>query len=162
MAYYLFLGVISRFVPHPANFTPIGALILHKSKTSKKTALALSLAIMLISDIFLGFSFSSIFVYLGMMSYVLWGKLMDKKLGFIYAPILGSISFFVISNFGVWLGPWYDNSLAGLSQCYINAIPFFQNTLIADLSFTIAIYGLSILHKVIKEKYGKRIVSTTV
>jgi hypothetical protein len=152
---FLFLGVISRFLPHAPNFTPIGALALHSSKKKIYTGLLLALAIMAISDIFLGFSFASPFVYLGMASYALWGRYIDRRFGVIYAPILGSISFFIISNFGVWLGPWYEHSLAGLVKCYVLALPFFQNTLLSDLSFTILIFAF--LKIIVKIKQGGKI-----
>ena len=102
---FLFLGVISRFIPHAPNFTPIGALVLNGSKKKVWIGAVLAIAIMAISDVILGFSFASPFVYLGMASYALFGRLLKKRFGIITAPILGSISFFIISNFGVWLGP---------------------------------------------------------
>lgn len=52
----------------------------------------------------------------------------------------GSISFFLISNFGSWLDPAmgdYEKSFGGLVTCYINAIPFFRNTLSSDLVFSV-------------------------
>ena len=148
---FLFLGVISRFLPHAPNFTPIGAFILHTSKKKIYTGTLLALAIMLISDTLLGFSFASPFVYLGMASYALWGRYIGQRFGIIYAPILGSISFFVISNFGVWLGPWYEHNLAGLIKCYILALPFFQNTLLSDLFFAISIFVLAKIVTKIKQ-----------
>ena len=45
---------------------------------------------------------------------------------------MGSLLFFVISNFGVWfLGNLYTPDLNGLINCYILAIPFFKNTIIS-------------------------------
>lgn len=148
---FLFLGVISRFIPHAPNFTPVGALVLFSSRKKLWYGILLAVLIMVISDILLGFSFASPFVYLGMASYALFGRLYRQKFGILYAPILGSISFFIISNFGVWLGPWYEHSLPGLLRCYVLATPFFQNTLISDLLFTILIFIIIRVYKKIKE-----------
>lgn len=148
---FLFLGVISRLIPHPANFTPVGALILNSSKNKPWHGVFLAVSIMIISDIFLGFSFASPFVYLGMASYALFGKILNKKFGVLLAPVLGAISFFLISNFGVWLGPWYEHSLNGLISCYILALPFFQNTILGDIFFTILIFATLKMYQVAKE-----------
>jgi len=148
---FLFLGVISRFLPHAPNFTPIGALVLRGSKDRVWAGVGVGIAIMVISDTLLGFSFASPFVYLGMASYALFGRLIKKRFGIIAAPIFGSISFFVISNFGVWLGPWYEHSLAGFIKCYTLALPFYQNTLLSDLFFTILIFVSATIFKEIKQ-----------
>lgn len=151
---FLFLGVISRFLPHAPNFAPIGALILHSSKKRVLTGVIVAVLVMIISDTLLGFSFASPFVYIGMASYALFGKLIGKRFGLIAAPVLGSILFFLISNFGVWLGPWYDHGLAGLVRCYSLAIPFYQNTLLSDVAFTVGIYVFAIIVKAVKLKGG--------
>lgn len=147
MAYFLFLGIISRFLPHPANFTPIGSFILFGSKKNWIYGSILGLIIMISSDLILGFSHASPFVYIGMLSYSAWGFLLKKRFGHIYAPLLGSTSFFIISNLGVWMGPWYENNLQGLIQCYTMALPFFKNTLISDLAYTNVIYLVVLFYK---------------
>ena len=54
--------------------------------------------------------------------------------------ILYIILFFIISNFGVWLtGSLYQQSLEGLIQCYIMALPFFTNTLLSTIIFALLI-----------------------
>jgi hypothetical protein len=37
----------------------------------------------------------------------------------------GSISFFIISNFGSWVA-YYPQSWEGLTECYVSALPFFR------------------------------------
>jgi len=154
MAFYLsvFVCVVARLIPHPANFTPLGSLILLNSKKSSLwQGIALALIVMIISDIFLGFSFASIFVYLGFISYALWGRI--KKLHAVFAAVFASISFFLISNFGVWLGPWYPHNLSGLLNCFINAIPFYRNTIISDALFVIVFLLLGKVYFTLKKKY---------
>ena len=56
---------------------------------------------------------------------------------------IGSLIFFIISNFGVWvlgspgvLDLPYEKNLNGLVECYILAIPFFGNTFLSTLIFS--------------------------
>ncbi|MCC9609697.1 hypothetical protein LOC68_03905 [Blastopirellula sp. JC732] len=64
------------------------------------------------------------------------------------ASVVGSVLFFLISNFAVWaasatgLGlPMYEATLVGLGECYAAALPFFRYTLTGDLVFNGAIFG---------------------
>ena len=66
---------------------------------------------------------------------------MNFKNLFIYG-FIGSLIFFIISNFGVWaLGSpgvydiVYEKNLNGLVECYILAIPFFGNTFLSTVIF---------------------------
>lgn len=140
----LILAVASRLIPHPANFIPLGAFtIFAGSKLGKNYALVFVLSTMLITDIFLGFSFVSVFVYLGMTSYFVASYLIKKGYLSIFIAVLsGTTGFFIISNFGVWLGPWYPHTLPGLLNCYTLALPFFRNTFAADITFSVATFGL--------------------
>jgi len=148
------LGVISRLIPHWPNFVPIGSIgIFASNKKGILTSALIVLAVMVITDIFLGFSFVSFFVYTGMLSYVFWGQLSRRgTLGMLGAPIGGSISFFIISNLGVWLGPWYTHDLTGFIRCFTLAIPFYKFTLFSDIIFTAAIFAIYAL--VVKYKTG--------
>ena len=149
----LILTVVSRFIPHAANFTAVGGITIFASKNiGVKNAIILTLISAIICDIFLGFSFASIFVYAGMIGYAVFGKFISNKLSYIYVPVIGSIFFFLISNFGVWLGPWYQHNLSGLISCFVSAIPFFKNTLISDIVFTISIFSFVAIYKKIKEE----------
>jgi hypothetical protein len=44
----------------------------------------------------------------------------------------------------MWLAPHslYSHTLGGLFTCYVAAIPFFRNTLLADLLFTAVFFAL--------------------
>ena len=56
----------------------------------------------------------------------------------IVLSFIGALTFFIISNFGVWIsGSYYDISTQGLLNCYIMAIPFFTNTLLSTLFFAV-------------------------
>tara|TARA_R100000027_G_C2223430_1_gene86808 strand:+ start:31 stop:513 length:483 start_codon:yes stop_codon:yes gene_type:complete len=141
------LAVLTRLIPHPPNVAPITAIALFGGSRfdDKKMAFLLPLLCMFISDIFLGFSVITPFVYLSfmMISYI---GINSKKIS--NGTILGSSTlFFLLTNFGVWmLG--YPFTLAGLVSCYTMALPFFVNTIIGDLFFTHALsYSFSTIKK---------------
>ena len=135
------IAAISRFVPHPPNFTPIIAMGLFSGfylKKNKQLALLLPLSAMILSDIFLGFHLISLFVYFSLAAITAVGFLISNKNKFLAlfpATVGSSLLFFIISNFGVFI-IGYPNNLAGFIACYTAAIPFFQNSLFADVLFT--------------------------
>lgn len=60
------------------------------------------------------------------------------------STVFASISFFVVSNFGVWF-EWnmYPKTLSGLASCYVAAIPFFRNSVVAELLCSILLFSLA-------------------
>jgi hypothetical protein len=136
---FILIAAIIRLFPHMPNVTPITAMALFSGVyfTNKKYAFIVPILAMLISDIFIGFSTISIFVYL---AFILVGFIgvKSKKMS-ITTVLISSISFFVITNFGVWL-IGYPKTLAGLMECYTLAIPFFRNSLIGDVLFSAIMY----------------------
>lgn len=57
--------------------------------------------------------------------------------------LLGSVLFFVVTNFSAWLVDHdYPRTLNGLGQCYFKGLPFFRNTVAGDLLFTGVFFGL--------------------
>jgi len=103
IAIIMLAAVLTRLVPHLPNFTPVTAIALFGGLyiSNKILAYALPLIIMFISDIFLGFSSITLFVYSGFMLVTLIGTL--RKKSNILTIFMGSLSFFIVTNFGVWL-----------------------------------------------------------
>jgi hypothetical protein len=63
------------------------------------------------------------------------------------AGLLAAISFFVVSNVGVWCLPHegmylYPRTIAGLMDCFTQAIPFARGTFLGDIGFTLAFFGM--------------------
>lgn len=63
------------------------------------------------------------------------------------AGLLAAVSFFVVSNVGVWCLPHegmylYPRTLAGLVDCFTQAIPFAKGTFYGDIGFTLAFFGM--------------------
>ena len=135
-------AVLTRLVPHLPNFTPITAIALFGGLyiSNRLLAYALPLFIMAVSDAFLGFYSITIFVYAAFMIVTLIGT--KRKKPSILTIFLGSLSFFIVTNFGVWLTGSYGYTLSGLVNCYILAIPFFGYSLISTLIFSVAIETL--------------------
>jgi hypothetical protein len=142
------LAVLTRWLPHPPNIAPITAIALFGGSRfdNKWLAFSLPLLCMFISDLFLGFSMISMFVYLSFMMISIIG-INSKKIS--NGTIFGSsLLFFLITNFGVFL-LGYPQTIQGLISCYTLALPFFVNTLIGDFGFT---YGLNYSFETAKQK----------
>ena len=50
-----------------------------------------------------------------------------------------NLIFFLITNFGVWVGGSYGYNFSGLASSYFLALPFFGYTIISTLLFSILI-----------------------
>jgi len=149
MAYFLILAaVLLRLVPHLPNFAPITAMaIFGGTYLNKKTAVLVPLGAMLISDYFIGFYNPAVMVsvYLSfMISGILglWLRRRKNVSNTIYAALLASIQFYALTNFAVWaFGTMYPPTPTGLLTSYINALPFFRNTLLGDLFYVGILFG---------------------
>ena len=153
IALIIFLISLSRIFPHPPNFTPILALAIFGGAYLPNRIVALSLPIlaMFLSDVIIGFH-SQIFAVYGsiiLLSYL--GNMVEKKniLNLTITGIAGSLIFFIVTNFSVWLGgKLYPLNIDGLIQCYTMAIPFFHNTLISTFIFLAVLFtGYSLIEK---------------
>ena len=132
---FVILAVLVRLIPHPPNFTPIIALALFGSTTFKNKWLGLILPLlaMTISDLYLGFYSISIWVYSSFFLISLLGRYWKKIK--VTNLIISSLLFFIITNFGVWLGG-YPKTIEGFLLCYTMAIPFFINSILGNLFFS--------------------------
>ena len=160
-----FFAVAGRFFPHLPNFTPVGALALFAGvyiAPKTKWALCLPLAVLFISDLFIGFYEMQIMalVYGSFLAYGALGLLVSQKknpLAIIAGTFGGALMFFFITNFGVWaFSSLYEKSFAGLMNAYLLAIPFFRATLLGDLFYTGLFFGA---YEVISRYEGSRIFS---
>jgi hypothetical protein len=150
-----FSAAAMRLIPHPPNVTPIAAVALFGGVyfTNKKTALLVPMVAMYLSDLVLGFFFYYFGWFHGLMPFVYTSFVVTVCLGFLVrrrltpltvggAALIGSVLFFIVTNFGVWLvNNLYPKTLAGLLSCYLAAIPFFRNTLAGDAVYTLVLFG---------------------
>lgn len=141
----LFLGILSRWMPHSPNFTPVIALALFGGVyLSRRQALWVPLALMAVSDLILGlhptmpFTWGSVLLISGI---GLWLRQHKRVVTVLGTSLFSAILFFVVTNFGSWLA-MYSLTMAGLQQCYVAAIPFFRNTWVSALVYSGVLFGL--------------------
>ncbi len=142
----LVLALLSRFLPHPPNFTPILAIALFGGAIfkSKKIALAVPILAVFISDLVLGLHESMIAVYLCLGVFMYMGMKINRKSGKSVTTnaIASAIIFFIVTNFTVWaFGGIYEQSLNGLMLAYTSAIPFFNWNLLSTMLFSGVLFG---------------------
>jgi hypothetical protein len=153
LAGMILIAAFTRLIPHPPNFTAIGAMALFGGAyfSRKSLAFAVPLIAMFFSDMIIGFHQGMYAVYLSFIFIVMIGLTLKnkKKAGNVFlASVSASVLFFVITNFAQWLSyPLYSKDIAGLIACYVAAIPFFHYTLLGDLFFVGALFGLFELAK---------------
>lgn len=147
-------GAIARLLPHPPNFAPVGATsVFAGARLPVWQAYLIPLVLMAVSDPIiyasygLPFSFRSrAWVYASFLISVAIGRTLRRttnagRIGI--ALFLSSLQFFLITNFGSWLGnPVYAQNAAGLASSYIAALPFFGWTLLSDFAYAAAFFGL--------------------
>jgi len=149
----IFLSLaLSRFIPHPPNFTSLIALSFYVPVLLGISYIPVLILSFAITDIFIGyhtgtfFTWGSVFL-IGIISHFFHKNLISRMSG----ALLGALIFFIITNFGVWLSGMYGMSIAGLILTYSMAIPFFAYTVISTLCFSAFI---EICYKILRNKYN--------
>jgi len=159
------LAALSRLLPLPPNFAPIEAVALFGGAlfASRRLAFLVPLAAMLLSDVVLGFARGATYLdyftttgYLPsllanyvciaatvLLAFGLRGRINGTRvLGY---SLAGSVLFFLVSNFAVWLTafavPGYPACSAGLVPCYVAALPFFKTTVLSTLFYSALLFG---------------------
>ncbi|MEZ4896904.1 MAG: DUF6580 family putative transport protein [Saprospiraceae bacterium] len=167
------IGVVSRLIPHMHNFTPLGGIALFSAAYIGKRhwSLLVPLFTLWISDVFLnnfvyseyvtgwnrwfGFGWS----YLGFAMIVGLGWLLLQKINLtrvLGSALTASVLFFLLSNFGVWLGStMYPPTGEGLMLCYAAGIPFFWKSVLGTVGFSLVFfstYEWATSHRLLWEK----------
>jgi hypothetical protein len=154
----IFAAAAMRLIPHWPNFTPIAAMALFGGAyfNRKYLAFLVPLLAMLLSDLVLGFHTTMIAVYIAFSITVMIGFTIAKKprvWNIALASVASTIIFFFITNFASWLGsPMYPQTFGGLLESYgaglvflndgSHGISFFLNSLLGDLFYTTALFGV--------------------
>ena len=149
------IRVLAANVNHMANITPLGPLSTFSgSRLRSWFAVFVPLTVMVVSDALLNVLYGKKafdpFVYACYGLNVFWGWLFIRRITPVRVggvALLASVQFFLITNFGVWLGSeglvgQYEKSLAGLMLCYTEGIPFFFRTLTGELGYSALFFGL--------------------
>jgi hypothetical protein len=143
----IFAAAISRLVPHPANFAPIGAMALFSgAHADRRIAFLLPFLAMFGSDLVIGLHSELPFVYGCFAINVLMGCWLRQRRSFLNvcaATLACALLFYVVTNFGVWLmqDGTYPKTAAGLATCYVAALPYFERSLLGDYFYTAVMFG---------------------
>jgi hypothetical protein len=153
------LGSLVRLAPHPWNLSPSYAVeIFAGARLRAWHAFALALGIRGLCDLLIylfpfpgqegtaRFYLSFLpWVYLSVVLNVVLGRLVRNtetswKIGGV--TLLAALQFFVITNFGTWIGSEiYPKNATGLLECYLAALPWFRNQFISYLVFVPVLFG---------------------
>ncbi len=151
---YVLAAIVLRVLPHPWNMTPLGAMFLFGGANfrSKRDSLLIPLAALVVSDYavihflyggkyswFSPYTWAG-FLLVGIIGWTLRSNSRWTRIAL--ASLAGSAVFFLVSNFGVWVG-WklYPLTFAGLVDCYVAALPFFRNSVLGDLAYAALMFG---------------------
>ncbi len=158
---FIVIACFCRFFPHILNFSPIAAIALFGGVYFKsiKWAVIAPISCLFVTDLIMqgqflmgtaeypGFYSSIWAVYLSFMLVVGLGVLLKNKLNagsLLLTSIVGSILFFLVTNFGSWLA-LHDlypvKNIESLMYSYQMGLPFFRGTLLGDLFFNGVLFG---------------------
>ena len=158
---FIIVAALSRIIPHPYNFAPMGAMSIFGAAyfSDKKFSFLVPLFAMFVSDLFVnnllyanfygGFTLFTpgfYWMYGAIALIVLAGIFLLKKVNtktVIAGSLSASVIFFLVTNFGAWLGnPVYPQGIEGLFMSYAAGIPFFHYTVIGDLFYSGVMFGV--------------------
>ena len=138
-------GILSRLVVHTPNFTPVLSMAFLSGMYLKgPQAVVVPLALMVISDVIIGFYGSEMFFVWGSIVLIsvlgFWLKERKSFINVLSGSIFSALFFFFVTNFGSWL-VLYPHTVDGLRQCYILAIPFFRSTVLSTVAYSLVFYA---------------------
>tara|TARA_B110000008_G_scaffold243578_1_gene252722 strand:- start:322 stop:816 length:495 start_codon:yes stop_codon:yes gene_type:complete len=130
----------SRFIPHPPNFTSLIALSFYIPLIFGVKFIPILIFCFVVSDFFIGFHSITFFTWgsvliIGLITKFFKNNIFLRLIGVVSASLI----FFIFSNFGVWVLGSYGYSYEGLITCYIAAIPFYTNTLLSTIIYSVII-----------------------
>lgn len=158
----ILVAAASRLLPHWPNFVPVGAMALFGAAALPKRWLAVIVPVVAfyLSDLALNNTLYAAYYegfYWGMnywtsgaiilMVLLGMGLLRNVKFSWLKvggAAISATLVFFLVTNFGVWAsGMLYPKSGAGLIAAFAAGLPFLLNSLLANLLFSGALFGIA-------------------
>jgi len=143
--FLLVVGILSRIVMHEPNFTPVIALALFGGMYLKKEqALWMPLTLMMLSDLALGLHAVIPFTWGSVLLISLLGRRERERRNagwMVGLSIVSAVLFFAVTNFGAWLA-MYPKTMEGFVQCYMMAVPFFRNTLLSTVVYSVLLFGV--------------------
>jgi hypothetical protein len=141
------LAAVLRVIPHPWNFTPVGAMALFSGAVIKerRVAFLFPLVALFVGDVFVGFHklmplvYASFLIDVGLGYWIRNHRSIARISGI---TLLGAIQFFLVTNFGVWAFlDGFPHAAVGLLACYVAGLPLFWNTLAGDAFYAGLFFG---------------------
>jgi hypothetical protein len=161
-----FFPFVGMNLPHAWHFTPLAASLLFFGARGSRRQMWVPLVLVAATDVVLTrfiWKFPLTwdeFLIWAWYAAILWlGTNLRERSGFwrvVAAAAASSVSFFIVSNFAAWLAlpGMYPRTLAGLTTCYVAAIPFFRGTAVSDMFFSLAMFSIPALQHVLAERTG--------
>ena len=158
----LVLAALSRLLPHAflgtgLNITAVGAGLLFFGSRRPRVEAVVAAVVMAVTDIYLtrvvyGYPFHPrgyLVTWCWYAAAALVGSGLLRKvtvLRVIAGVLASATSFFLLSNFMVWLGSarLYPHTAAGLGACYAACLPFYRNDLLSTGAFAALFFGLPV------------------
>ena len=145
----IFLSLaLSRFIPHPPNFTSLIALSFYVPLFLGLRFIPIVILSFAVTDLVIGYHSGTHWTWGSVLVIGVCSQFFTKN---IYMRIAGVINsafiFFIITNFGVWTSGMYGYTFEGLYNCYALAIPFFGYSIVSTLIFSSIIETFYKLYK---------------
>ena len=151
----LFLAALSRFFPHALhgvglNFTAVGGGLLFFGARRPRWQAAFAAGVMALTDVYLtivvyDYPFhvhDYLITWVWYAGVCLLASSVLQRVSVprvITAVFCSATSFFLLSNFAVWMdSSRYTHDVAGLGTCYVAAVPFYANDLVST-GLTVAV-----------------------
>jgi hypothetical protein len=142
-------------------FTPVGAALLFFGSRMPRKQFWAPVALLVASDLYLNFkvygmglTWDQTLIWAWYAGACFIGVLLHNRVKpwrVLGAGLGSAVSFFLVSNFGVWAaGYLYPRTWTGLMASYTNAIPFFRNGLASDLFFATVFFSIPVLVAMVK------------
>jgi len=162
---FVVVGVAARVLPHIPNFAPVTATALFCGVyMGRRYSLVALFVILAASDYLLLYinpfgatnfdrlyapwevwhnTLPYVYASFGISALVGWYIQRRRRAGVVVlAALFSSAQFFLITNAGVWAAGAYARGIEGLWQSYAAGLPFFRGTVLGDLFYTAAFFGL--------------------
>ena len=156
LAHQLGMQLDPNVSSYPWNFSPMFAVCLFTGAmiSNRRTAIMLPLATMLLSDLGIwlitgrldwAFYPTQFSVYFSLAACVVLGFALSGRrtaLTIAMGGLAGCTFFFIVTNFVQWVMlDTYPKNFAGLITCYVAAIPFYRNSLLATGLFSVVLFS---------------------
>ena len=156
----ILIAAFGRIIPHPYNMSPIAAMgLLGSAYFSRKwMAFAIPFLGTWLSDLFINnvvyahlfnqftwFYAGSAWIYASYALIIMMGLFLFNSVSIsriMSGSVLATSMFFLITNFGAWLGnPLYPQTFEGLMMSYAAGVPFLQGSFFGDLFYSGILFG---------------------